>query len=158
MTAIHTRSPLGTALPSTLAAVQHLRPVAYRPRNAMNERPVYLRLTAEQVESIAHPAQGDTMASLAALLSGRTARKGIPPVEVWEERAHEETIESRFSFSLVRGLLLLAHLADGQPAHLADLAADLNLSVGAARTYVQTLLMAGLVEQDPETRLYRLAG
>ncbi len=124
----------------------------------MSVRPVYLRLTAEQVESIVDPAQGDTMVSLAVLLSGRIACVGIPPVQVWEERAHGEAAESRVSFALVRGLLLLAHLADGQPARLLDLAADLNLSESAAGRYVRTLLMAGLVEQDPETHLYRLAG
>jgi hypothetical protein len=124
---------------------------------AVDERPVYVRLTADQVESIVHAAQGGSAASLAALLSGRVAHEGIPPVEVWEERAQGETVESRFSFSLVRGLLLLARLADGQPARLTDLAVDLHLSAGTARTYVRTLLMAGLVKQDPETRLYRLA-
>ncbi len=124
----------------------------------MSERSVYLRLTAEQVQSIVDPAQGDTMASLAALLSGRIARVGIPSVEVWEERAQGETAEPRVSFALVRGLLLLAHLADGQPARLIDLAANLNLSEGAAGRYVRTLLMAGLVEQDPEAGLYRLVG
>ncbi len=124
----------------------------------MSDRPVYLRLTAEQVKSITHPTRGDTMAALAALLSGRIVREGIPPVEVWEERDRGETVESRFSFSLVRGLLLLAHLADGQPARLTELAADLNLSEDAARTYVQTLVMSGLVVQDPETLMYRLAG
>lgn len=156
--AIHTRSAMGPAFLSILAGVEHLRLVVYRPRGAMSERPVYLRLTAEQVESIMHPAQGDTMAGLAALLSGRIARGGIPPVEVWEERALEETVESRFSFSLVRGLMLLAQLADGKPARLADLAADLKLSEGVAGTYVRTLLMARLVEQDPETGMYRLVG
>jgi hypothetical protein len=123
----------------------------------MDERPVYVRLTVEQVKSIVYTAQGASVASLAALLSGRAARGGIPPIEVWEERALGETVESRFSFSLMRGLLLLAHLADGQPARLTDLAADLNLSAGTTRTYVQTLLIAGLLEQDPKTRLYRLA-
>jgi DNA-binding IclR family transcriptional regulator len=55
-------------------------------------------------------------------------------------------------------LLLLAHLADRQPARLADLAAGLKLSESAAGRYAQTLLLAGLVEQDPGTDLYRLAG
>jgi DNA-binding IclR family transcriptional regulator len=66
--------------------------------------------------------------------------------------------ESRFSFSLVRGLLLLADLADGHRASLTDLAADLNLCESTARRYLRTLVMAGLVEQDPKTSLYRLAG
>jgi hypothetical protein len=124
----------------------------------VDDLPVYLRLTAEQVESIVRTAQGGDAASLAASLSGRVVRRGIPPIAVWEERAQGETVESRFSFSLVRGLLLLASLADGQPARLTDLAAELNLSPGTARTYVRTLLIAGLVEKDPGTRLYRLAG
>lgn len=152
------RSTMGSRLLSTLPAAERLRLVIYSLGGVMDERPVYLRLTTEQVKSIVHPAQGDTVASLAALLSGRIAREGILPVEVWEARAQGETVESRFSFSLVRGLLLLAHLADGQPARLRDLAVDLNLSEGAACVYVRTLLMAGLVVQDPETRLYGLAG
>jgi biotin operon repressor len=123
----------------------------------MSERPVCLRLTTEQVESVVLAMQGGRAVSLEALLSGRAALEGIPPVEVWEERAERETIDSRYSFALARGLLLLAHLADGQPARLADLAADLKLSESAAGRYVQTLLLAGLVEQDPETDLYRLA-
>ncbi len=102
-------------------------------------------------------AHGGRAVSLAALVSGRAVREGIPPIGVWEERALEETVESRFSFALVRGLILLAHLADGQPARLKDLATDLNLSASTARTYVRTLLLAGLVEQDSTTRLYRLA-
>ncbi len=122
----------------------------------MSEQPVYLRLTAEQVKSIVDPARADTMVNLAALLSGRIARVGIPPIQVWEEHTQGKTAESRVSFALVRGLLLLADLADGQPASLADLAAKLKLSETAAGTFVRTLVMAGLVEQDPETHLYRL--
>jgi DNA-binding NarL/FixJ family response regulator len=138
-------------------AVELCQSAACHPLGVMDEHPVYVRLTAEQVASIVHAAQGGSAASLAALLSGRVAREGMPPIEVWEERAQGETVESRFSFSLVRGLLLLARLADGQPARLKDLAAELNLSASTVHTYVRTLLMAGLVRQDPETRLYRLA-
>ena len=124
----------------------------------MSEHPVYVRLSTEQVKSIVRAAQGGDAASLAGSLSKRVVSREIPPIAVWEERAQGETVESRFSFSLVRGLLLLASLADGQPARLTDLAAELNLSPGTARTYVRTLLLAGLVEQDKGTRLYRLAG
>jgi predicted transcriptional regulator len=124
----------------------------------MNERPVYLRLTAEQVESIVRLARGDTMESLTALLSAGLVRGGVPSVDVWEEWAEGEMGESRFSFSLVRGLLLLADLADGHRASLTDLAADLNLCESTAGRYLQTLVMAELVEQDPKTSLYRLAG
>ena len=127
-------------------------------RCPMDEVPVYLQLTTEQVESIVRAAQGGDAASLATSLSGRVVRRGIPSIAVWEERAQGEAVESRFSFSLVRGLLLLAALADGQPARLTDLAVELNLSPSTARTYVRTLLIAGLVEQDKTTRLYRLAG
>jgi len=124
----------------------------------MSERPVCLRLTTEQVESVVLAVQGGSAVSLEVLLSGRAALEGIPPAEVWEEHAEGETIDSRYSFALARGLLLLAHLADRQPARLADLAAGLRLSEGAAGRYAQTLLLAGLVAQDPETDLYRLAG
>lgn len=134
-------------------AMRGLRSVIHDPLGAVDERPVYVLLTVERVAMIMHAAQGGSAASLAALLSKRADRERMPPIEVWEERARGEAVESRFSFSLVRGLLLLAHLANGQPASLTDLAANLNL----AHTYVRTLLMAGLVKQDPETCLYQLA-
>ena len=136
-------------------AMRGLRSVIHDPLGAVDERPVYVLLTVERVaiSAGARAAQGGSAASLAALLSKRADRERMPPIEVWEERARGEAVESRFSFSLVRGLLLLAHLANGQPASLTDLAANLNL----AHTYVRTLLMAGLVKQDPETCLYQLA-
>jgi hypothetical protein len=154
---IHARRAIRWTIANASPATERRRLAIREFLGVVDERPVYVRLTTDQVESIVHVAHGGSAASLAALLSGRVAREGIPPIEVWEERALGETVESRFSFSLVRGLLLLAHLADGQPARLTDLATELNLSAGTARTYVRTLLMAGLVAQDPKTHLYRLA-
>jgi IclR helix-turn-helix domain len=132
-------------------------PVGSEVLGAVDERPVCVRLTAEQVELVIHAVQSGNGASLAALLAGRVSRYGIPPIAVWEEHAQGATIESRFSLALVRGLLLLAHLASGQPARLKDLAVELNLAPSTTRTYLRTLLIARLIEQDPDTRLYKLA-
>jgi DNA-binding transcriptional ArsR family regulator len=66
--------------------------------------------------------------------------------------------ERRLSRSLLAGLLVLACFPrDGGPQGVAQLARRLNMSPSATHRYVSTLLAAGLIERDPETRRYRLA-
>ncbi len=102
-------------------------------------------------------AQGSGAASLAVLLSGRVSRKEIPPISVWEERSRAAAGKSQVSTSLVKGMLLLAYLANGQPTSINDMAAALAMSPSTAHRYVHTLLILGFIEQDPQTRKYRLA-
>ncbi len=132
------------------------RQAGLRGRSA-RERRVCVRLNAEQVALVMDPSQGYTLEKLIALLSGWIPREGIPQIEVWDELARGKLGE-RFSVELARGLLLLAHLADRQPVNVTDLSWKLHIEEGAANLYLQTLLMSGLVERDPDTQLYRLAG
>jgi hypothetical protein len=103
-------------------------------------------------------AQGGGAASMALLLSGRISRREIPPLSVWEERSREAAGKSQVSSSLVKGLLLLAHLVSGEPTSIKDLADELKMSPSTTHRYMHTLLILGLIEQDPKTRKYRLAG
>lgn len=116
-----------------------------------------LRLTAQQVRRVVRDAQGGSAASLAVLLSGKVSRKEIPPVSVWEERARGVPGTAQFSSSLVKGLLVLAHLASGEPESIKDLASELELSASTTHRYMHTLLILGLIERDPHTRKYQLA-
>ncbi len=102
-------------------------------------------------------AQGGGAASLALLLSGRISRREIPAIPVWEERSRVAANKSQVSSSLVKGLVLLAHLASGEPASIKDLADEVELSPSTTHRYMHTLLILGLIEQDPKGRKYRLA-
>jgi DNA-binding MarR family transcriptional regulator len=63
----------------------------------------------------------------------------------------------RLSRSLMLGLLVFACFpADGQGLAVTDVAAQLELSASTTHRYMSTLLAAGLLEQDPRTRRYRV--
>jgi biotin operon repressor len=102
-------------------------------------------------------AQGGGAASLVLLLSGRVSRREIPPLSVWEERSRVAADKSQVSSSLVKGILLLAYLVSGEPTSIKDLAEELGMSPSTTHRYMHTLLILGLIEQDPKTRKYRLA-
>jgi hypothetical protein len=124
----------------------------------VSEHRICLQLTAQQVGQVVRNAQGGGgAASLALLLSGRVSRQAIPPISVWEERARVATNKSQVSSSLVKGLVLLAHLTSGEPTSIKDLADQLEMSPSTTHRYTHTLCILGLIEQDPKTRKYRLA-
>jgi hypothetical protein len=115
---------------------------------------IYVRLTPEQVASVVQSAQaGEDAAGLAGQLSELAF--ATPSVSVWE--AYERAVPgSRASLVFLGGLRLLARLAGGQPASLDDLASDVGLSPAAADSCIQTLVIAGMVERDAATGMYRL--
>lgn len=66
--------------------------------------------------------------------------------------------DARLSRSLILGLLVLACFpADGSTVRNADVAAKLDMHLSTTHRYVTTLVVMGLLEQDPRTRRYRLA-
>src|SRR5207302_1569986 len=67
-------------------------------------------------------------------------------------------VDPRLSRSLLRGLALLARFGPGRARGVVELAAELQMSPSTAHRYVLTLVEAGLLEQVPGTRKYRLAG
>jgi DNA-binding transcriptional ArsR family regulator len=63
----------------------------------------------------------------------------------------------RLSRSLLLGLLVLACFpTDGGGLAVTDVAVRLDLSPSTTHRYMTTLLAAGLLEQDPRSRRYRL--
>lgn len=66
--------------------------------------------------------------------------------------------DGRLSQSLLTGLALLTLFpADGSYLTNADVAGELGLNPSTSHRYISTLVVAGLVERDPQTRRYRLA-
>jgi DNA-binding transcriptional ArsR family regulator len=63
----------------------------------------------------------------------------------------------RLSRSLLLGLLVLACFpTDGGELAVTDVATQLELSPSTTHRYMTTLLAAGLLEQDPRSRRYRV--
>lgn len=65
--------------------------------------------------------------------------------------------DRRLSRSLLAGLLVLACFTPGSELGIADLARRLDMRTSTTHRYVTTLLAAGLLERDPNSRRYRLA-
>jgi hypothetical protein len=66
--------------------------------------------------------------------------------------------DSRLSRSLLNGLLVLAAFpANGSFAGNAEIAERLGMTLTTTHRYISTLLAAGLIERDPNTRKYRRA-
>jgi hypothetical protein len=121
----------------------------------VSELPGHIRLTNEQVESIVRAAHEGSAESVVMLMPRVLPRQRLPPIACWEERIREDS-DARLSLPLARGLLFLARLAESSSVRLNDLASDLNLSPSVTSRYAHTLVLAGLVERDPDTSRYRL--
>jgi hypothetical protein len=69
-----------------------------------------------------------------------------------------ELQDTSLSRSLILGLLVLACFpTDGGTVRNADIAERLDMRHSTAHRYVTTLVVLGLLEQDPRTRRYSLA-
>ncbi len=122
----------------------------------MDDRPVYIRLTPEQVGSVLQAVQASSEASvLAARVSELASRQALPPISAWEAR-DDASDQSQCSLALLRGLRLLSRLAGGQLASLGDLTSELGMSASVAGAYIQALVVTGMVKCDPGTDVYRL--
>jgi hypothetical protein len=67
------------------------------------------------------------------------------------------TADPQLSSSLLFGLVVLACFRHGEMGVL-DVAQRLGANVSTVHRYIKTLLIAGLLEQDPTTRRYRRVG
>lgn len=65
--------------------------------------------------------------------------------------------DPRFSRSLLAGLVVLASFPDGGYLGNLEVARRLDMSPSTAHRYLSTLVVAGLLERNPDTRRYRLA-
>jgi hypothetical protein len=109
-----------------------------------------IELTKTQVAQVVRTAgQGGTMSVLLSVL---------PDSDPASWMYLEEMEDPRLSKSLLSGLIVLACFPpDGGYLGVVEIAGLVAMSPSTAFRYVSTLLAAGLLEQDPVTRKYRLA-
>lgn len=123
-----------------------------------DEGRIVLELSRGQIAQVLRAASASGAPST--LLSGLDDEGGKgDSANVDELLSLADADERRLSRSLLAGLLVLACFPrDGGPQGVAQLARRLDMSPSATHRYVSTLLAAGLIERDPETRRYHLAG
>lgn len=102
---------------------------------------ITVELNSSQVNEIVRQATGDE--GLVGLLGGL---KGTI-----------ESDASRYSRSLWRGLRVLAVFADRKEHGVKNVATALDGQMSTTHRYMSTLVAVGLLDRDPETRLYKLA-
>lgn len=111
---------------------------------------VSIELSAAQVADVVRAASDGGRVSV--LLSG------LGDVRAALVDGCEQLDDARLSHSLLAGLLMLASFPDdGSYLANAELARALHMNSSTAHRYVSTLAAAGLLEQDPVTRRFRLA-
>lgn len=113
------------------------------------EGQVCIRLSRTQVNEVVRAA-GPTSAILG-LLQDLGADRRIPIVD-------EPTMsDRRLSRSVLAGLLVLAcFTTESTERKVKDVATQLGMSPSTAHRFIKTLEAAGLLEQNPDTRAYRL--
>jgi hypothetical protein len=116
---------------------------------ASGENAVWIELSGEQVTEIALAVSDRGAMSM--LLSGPAEARALLA-------AGPALDDSRLSRSLLRGLRILASFAtDGTCQTISEIAQIHGMSASTAHRYVTTLVAAGLIDRDPQTRQYRLA-
>jgi hypothetical protein len=115
-----------------------------------------VELSKAQIDQIVREAgQSGTMSVLLSTISGPDWMLAFDS-ERWPPAQLEDP---RLSRSLLLGLVVLSGFAAAEKElGVADVAGMLQLDNSTAHRYMSTLLAAGLLQQDPSSRRYRLAG
>jgi hypothetical protein len=115
----------------------------------MSESAVTIELSKAQINRVIREAGED---------DGLLGRMG--GVEGLEFRASPAQLEDRrLSRSLLRGLMVLASFpADGAARSVKEVAGELDMGGSTTHRYISTLVEVGLLERDPMSREYWLAG
>jgi DNA-binding transcriptional ArsR family regulator len=114
----------------------------------MNASGITIELTRSQIDQVVRDTSDGS--GVAKVLHG-LADRGL--VSNYDALA----ASPRLSRSLLLGLLVLACFpTDGEALAVTDVAVQLDLSPSTTHRYMTTLLAAGLLEQDPRSRRYRV--
>lgn len=113
----------------------------------MPEDVITIDLTKAQINGVVGKAGKD---------AGLLGRVGV--IAGIEFRASPEQLDDRrLSRSLLRGLMVLACFpADGAARSAKEVAEELEMGGSTTHRYITTLAEAGLLEQDPVSRSFRL--
>jgi hypothetical protein len=125
-------------------------PTAASSHRAPRGEGVFIDLSPAQVKTVVRAAADG--GSVSVLLSGQSNLKGA--LAAWLKGVDDRGL----SRSLLAGLVILASFpADGSYVGNAELARMLDMNRSTAHRYISTLMLAGLLEQHPDTRHYRRA-
>jgi DNA-binding MarR family transcriptional regulator len=118
---------------------------------------VAVTLSRNQVDHVVRAALGESVEpSVSALI----AESGFHRTQARQALgARYRTLQDnrRLSRSLLAGLLVLSCFPpEGLDIGIKDISEQLDLNTSTVHRYVVTLMAAGLLERDPETRRYRL--
>jgi IclR helix-turn-helix domain len=123
---------------------------------AQGEQAVSITLSGNQVDHVVRAALGDNaVPDLSSMITsadfcGTAARQQLSA----RYRALQDN--RRLSRSLLAGLLVLSCFwSDERDLGIKDISEQLDLNTSTVHRYVVTLVAAGLLERDPQTRRYR---
>lgn len=121
------------------------------------EPPVSITLSRNQVDHVVRAALGDAAAPSVSSLVAGTNFHGSRARQVLSTRYRVLQDNRRLSRSLLAGLLVLSCFPpEGVDMGIKDISEQLDLNTSTVHRYVLTLVAAGLLERDPDTRRYRL--
>jgi hypothetical protein len=121
------------------------------------EQVVSVTLSRNQVDHVVRAALGEGAApSMSALVAG-SGLHNSPARLALSARYRMLQDNRRLSRSLLAGLLVLSCFPrEGTDLGIKDISEQLDLNTSTVHRYVVTLVAAGLLERDPDTRRYRL--
>jgi predicted transcriptional regulator len=125
-------------------------------RREAGEQMVSIALSRNQVDQVVRAALGDSAAPSASSIVSDADFHGSMAREALSARYRALQDNRRLSRSLLAGLLVLSCFSDeGRDLGIKDISDELELNTSTVHRYVVTLVAAGLLERDPETRRYR---
>jgi hypothetical protein len=121
------------------------------------ESPVAITLSRSQVDYVVRTALGENATpSVSGLVAG-TGFHHNQARQMLGSRYRALQDNRRLSRSLLAGLLVLSCFPpEGIDMGIKDISEQLELNTSTVHRYVLTLVAAGLLERDPDTRRYRL--
>jgi hypothetical protein len=125
-------------------------------REARGEQAVSIKLSSNQVDHIVRAALGDDVVpNVSAMVEGVDGR-GSSARQALSARYRALQDNRRLSRSLLAGLLVLSCFwSEDRDLGIKDISDELELNTSTVHRYVVTLVAAGLLERDPQTRRYR---
>lgn len=121
------------------------------------ELPVSLTLSRNQVDHVVRAALGEEAVPSVSAAIGGTGFHRADARQLLSSRYRALQENRRLSRSLLAGLLVLSCFPqEGVDMGIKDISEQLELNTSTVHRYVLTLVAAGLLERDPDTRRYRL--
>jgi IclR-like helix-turn-helix domain-containing protein len=128
------------------------------PEYGVSDEPlISITLSRNQVDHVVQAALGkDAVPSISGTVAG-TGFHRTHARQVLSSRYRALQENRRLSRSLLAGLLVLSCFPpEGMDMGIKDISEQLELNTSTVHRYVLTLVAAGLLERDPDTRRYRL--